>query len=66
MMTLINAKTLSERYSIPLGTVYYYISREMIPHYLVRGRQKFNPVEIEEWIKQGKSTNGNQKVWRSL
>ena len=61
-MTLINARTVSERYSIPLGTIYYYISIGVIPHYPVRGRKKFNPVEIEEWIK-GKAKYGNEKVW---
>ena len=63
MMTLINAKTVSERYSIPLGTIYYYLSKDQIPHYHIRGRTKFNSVEIEGWVKQGKSAYANEKVW---
>ena len=62
-MTLINAKAVSEKYSIPLGTIYYYIATNQIPCYLVRGRRKFNPVEIEAWIKQGRSAYANEKVW---
>ncbi len=61
-MTLVTAKEVSEKYSIPLGTVYYYISRNEIPHYQIRGRKKFNPVEIENWINQGRS-NVSSKVW---
>jgi len=61
-MTLVTAKEVSEKYSIPLGTVYYYISRNEIPHYQIRGRRKFNPVEIKNWINQGRS-NVSTKVW---
>ena len=61
-MTLVTAKEVSEKYSIPLGTVYYYISRNEIPHYQIRGRRKFNLVEIENWINQGRS-NVSTKVW---
>ena len=61
-MTLVTAKAIAEKYSIPLGTIYYYISRNEIPHYQIRGRRKFNLIEIESWIKQGKS-NVCSKVW---
>ncbi|MBU4311930.1 MAG: helix-turn-helix domain-containing protein [Candidatus Omnitrophica bacterium] len=61
-MTLVTAKTISEKYSIPLGTIYYYISRNEIPHYQIRGRRKFNPLEVESWVKQGKS-NVSSKIW---
>ncbi len=61
-MTLVNAKEVSEKYSIPLGTVYYYISRNEIPHYQIRGRRKFNLIEVESWINQGRS-NVSSKVW---
>ena len=50
-MTLINARTVSERYSIPLGTIYYYLSKDQIPHYHIRGRTKFNPVEVEDGLR---------------
>lgn len=61
-MTLVTAKAISEKYSIPLGTIYYYISRNEIPHYQIRGRRKFNPLEIESWVKRGRS-NVSSKVW---
>ena len=61
-MTLVNAKEVSEKYSIPLGTIYYYISRNEILHYQVRGRRKFNPVEVETWISRGRS-DVSSKVW---
>ena len=61
-MTLVTAKEVSEKYSIPLGTVYYYISRNEIPHYQIQGRRKFNLVEVENWINQGRS-NVSTKVW---
>jgi len=61
-MTLVTAKEVSEKYSIPLGTVYYYISRNEIPHYQIRGRRKFNLVEVENWINRGRS-NVCSKVW---
>ncbi|MBU1147024.1 MAG: helix-turn-helix domain-containing protein [Candidatus Omnitrophica bacterium] len=61
-MTLVTAKAISEKYSIPLGTIYYYISRNEIPHYQIMGRRKFNPLEIESWVRQGKS-NVAAKVW---
>ena len=60
-MTLVNAETISKKFSIPRGTIYYYIAKNIIPYYRVRGRVKFNPTEIEKMIKRGKSTSA--RTW---
>jgi excisionase family DNA binding protein len=44
-MTLVNAETISKQFSIPKGTIYYYIAKNTIPYYRVRGRVKFSVAE---------------------
>ena len=60
-MTLVNAAVISKQFSIPKGTIYYYIAKNTIPYYRVRGRVKFNPTEIEKMVKRGKSTSA--RTW---
>ena len=62
-MTLVTAKVISEQYSIPLGTIYYYKHQNKIPFKKIMGRVKFDPQEIANWIKKENLNNANEKVW---
>jgi len=62
-MTLVTAKTIAEQYSIPVQTVRYYAWKGIFPYHRIIGRIKFNPKEIEEIVRRGKSNNGHEKVW---
>jgi hypothetical protein len=62
-MGLVTAKSISEQYAIPLGTIYYYIHLGKIPCVRVMGRIKFDPTVIASWINKWNHNNANEKVW---
>ena len=62
-MAFITAKTISEEYAIPLGTIYYYIYHNKIPFIRIMGRIKFEREVIANWINKGNQNNANEKVW---
>ena len=62
-MALVTAKTISEQYAIPLGTIYYYKHHNRIPFKKIMGRVKFDTQEIASWANRGNKNNANEKVW---
>jgi excisionase family DNA binding protein len=53
MQQLIDYRALSERWSMPLGTIYSMVSRGQIPHVRLGPRTvRFDPAELELWLQQ--------------
>ena len=61
-MTWGKAKDVSNKWAIPLPTVYYYIEKGIIPANRIAGRWKF-PMDTIEKIFKGGSVDANTKVW---
>jgi len=54
-MQLVNARTVSKQYAIPLSTVYHYVEKGVLPCILIGGRKKFDPIKIEKMLRQGET-----------
>lgn len=52
MEQYLNPKQLSQKLSVPTGTLYSWISRKKIPYVKIEGVVRFKEKEIENWIQE--------------
>ena len=63
MKKYVGVKEVAEFIGLPLGTVYYYISKAKIPHYKFNGKPRFVLTEVDRAIRNTGKGNDSEKVW---
>jgi len=59
----VGVKEIAEFVGIPAGTIYYYISKNKIPHYRFNGKPRFVLAEVDRVIRENSRGNYSEKVW---
>lgn len=62
-MTWGTAKQVSERFAIPLSTVYYYAKTGALPVKSIAGRKKYPLDMIDKEFNKGIKDSVNARVW---
>jgi hypothetical protein len=57
------AKQVSQKFAIPLSSVYRYTKTGELPHRPIGGRKKYPMDKIEREWNKGVRDNANSKVW---
>lgn len=63
MRKYVGVKEVAEFIGLPVGTVYYYISKHKIPHYKFNGKPRFVLGEVDRAVRETVKGNDLEKVW---
>jgi len=63
MKKYVGVKEVAEFIGLPAGTIYYYISKAMIPHYKFNGKPRFVLTEVDRAIRENNRGSILEKVW---
>jgi len=63
MQKYVGVKEVAEFIGLPVGTVYYYVSKAKIPYYKFNGKPRFVLGEVDRAVRENGRGNDRKEIW---